>query len=80
MNKRASRIRVIGFLLGIDCLFAPGCGQKQDHEAGAVEFLIEAMPTNLDPRIGTDAYSQHLDGLIFSSLVWHDDNMNCRGG
>jgi ABC-type transport system substrate-binding protein len=37
---------------------------------------MEAMPTNLDPRIGTDAYSQHLDGLIFSSLVWHDENMN----
>jgi peptide/nickel transport system substrate-binding protein len=57
-------------------LLATGCGRKQDHEASTVEFLIEAMPTNLDPRIGTDAYSQHLDGLIFSSLVWHDENMN----
>jgi peptide/nickel transport system substrate-binding protein len=27
------------------------------------------MPTNLDPRIGTDAVSQRLDSLIFSSLV-----------
>jgi len=31
---------------------------------------------NLDPRIGTDAYSAHLDGLIFSSLVAHDAQMN----
>jgi peptide/nickel transport system substrate-binding protein len=34
------------------------------------------MPTNLDPRIGTDAYSAHLDGLIFSSVVAHDAHMN----
>ena len=39
-------------------------------------FLIEAAPTNLDPRIGADAYSDHLDGLIFSSLVAHDAQMN----
>jgi peptide/nickel transport system substrate-binding protein len=44
-------------------------------EPGTVNFLIEAMPTNLDPRIGTDAYSAHLDGLIFSSLVAHDAHM-----
>jgi len=41
-----------------------------------VNFLIESMPTNLDPRIGTDANSQYLDGLIFSSLVAHDAEMN----
>lgn len=34
------------------------------------------MPINLDPRIGTDAQSQHLDGLIFDSLVSHDNQMN----
>ncbi len=34
------------------------------------------MPISLDPRIGTDAQSQHLDGLIFDSLVSHDERMN----
>jgi peptide/nickel transport system substrate-binding protein len=76
MRKPAKRIRVLGIGLASACLLAASCGQKQEHEAGTVEFLMEAMPTNLDPRIGTDAYSQHLDGLIFSSLVWHDDKMN----
>jgi len=76
MNKLAKRIQIIGILLGFVCLLEPSCAQKQDHGPGAAEFLMEAMPTNLDPRIGTDAYSQHLDGLIFSSLVGHDDNMN----
>ena len=41
-----------------------------------MNFLIESMPTNLDPRIGTDAQSQHLDGLIFDSLLAHDGQMN----
>ncbi len=34
------------------------------------------MPINLDPRIGTDAQSQQIDGLIFNSLVAHDAQMN----
>jgi peptide/nickel transport system substrate-binding protein len=37
---------------------------------------MEAMPISLDPRIGTDAYSEHLHALIFDSLVAHDDQMN----
>ncbi len=37
---------------------------------------MDAAPTNLDPRIGADAYSEHVHGLIFSSLLGRDDNMN----
>jgi peptide/nickel transport system substrate-binding protein len=32
-------------------------------------MLIESSPTNLDPRIGTDAQSEHIDSLIFDALV-----------
>ena len=54
-----------------------GCSSPTNiPQPGSVSFLIEATPTNLDPRIGTDAYSAHLDGLIFSSLVAHDAHMN----
>ncbi|MGC2332574.1 MAG: ABC transporter substrate-binding protein [Candidatus Acidiferrales bacterium] len=63
-------------LVGI-ALFAAGCkGTSQASESGTVNFLIESMPTNLDPRIGTDAQSQHLDGLIFDGLVTLDPQMN----
>jgi len=44
--------------------------------SSVVNFLIESAPVNLDPRVGTDAWSQHLHDLIFSSLVAHDANMN----
>jgi len=32
------------------------------------------MPTNLDPRIGTDGQSEHIDGLLFDSLVELDEH------
>jgi len=56
---------------------APGCG-KSPRPSGSdtVNFLIEFMPTNLDPRIGIDAQSEDLDGLIFDGLVQRDQQMN----
>ncbi len=54
-----------------------GCSHAaQQHDSGTLNFLIETMPTNLDPRIGTDAFSQHMHDLIFSSLVGRDAQMN----
>ena len=41
-----------------------------------MNFLIESMPTNLDPRIGTDAQSEDIDGLIFDGLVQPDAQLN----
>ena len=59
-----------GLLLG-------GCGpSKTSAESGTVNFLMDSAPTNLDPRIGADAYSAHVDGLLFSSLVARDAHMN----
>jgi peptide/nickel transport system substrate-binding protein len=67
------------FFLGVSTsllTLCGGCGSlKSAPEPGTVEFLTEASPTNLDPRIGADAYSEHIDGLIFSSLVAHDAEM-----
>src|SRR5579864_2419314 len=45
------------------------CSRTVATEPGVVNFLIESMPTNLDPRIGTDGQSERIDSLIFDSLV-----------
>ena len=47
-------------------------------EPGVVNFLIESMPTNLDPRIGIDAQSERIDSLIFSGLIELDSERNPR--
>jgi peptide/nickel transport system substrate-binding protein len=44
-----------------------------------VNFLIESMPVNLDPRIGTDDKSERIDSLIFSGLVDLDAQRNPHG-
>jgi peptide/nickel transport system substrate-binding protein len=55
------------------------CSRTAATEPGVVNFLIESMPTNLDPRIGTDGPSERIDGLIFDSLVDLDSQRNPRG-
>src|SRR5579864_6293173 len=45
------------------------CSRSVATKPGVVNFLIESMPTNLDPRIGTDGPSERIDSLIFDSLV-----------
>ncbi|HEX4002822.1 MAG TPA: ABC transporter substrate-binding protein [Candidatus Acidoferrales bacterium] len=68
------------FALAAALAIAMTCGgcksATQAGDSGTVNFLIESMPTNLDPRIGTDAQSQHLDGLIYDGLVKLDAQMN----
>lgn len=72
------RLRSIVLCLLAAMLFvASGCRRRQNAgEPGTVNFLIESAPTNLDPRIGVDAFSEDLDGLMFDSLVAHDQRLN----
>jgi peptide/nickel transport system substrate-binding protein len=55
-----------------------GCSHTHPDPA-SLTFLIESNPTNLDPRYATDAQSQHIDALLFSSLLERDEQMNLHG-
>lgn len=50
-------------------LFIPGCNRTPAHEPGTVVMALDESPRNLDPRVGTDAASERLIQLVFSSLV-----------
>ncbi|HYX52554.1 MAG TPA: ABC transporter substrate-binding protein, partial [Candidatus Limnocylindrales bacterium] len=41
-------------------------------------MIIESSPLNLDPRVGTDAQSERIAGLIFDSLVRKDDHFKLQ--
>jgi peptide/nickel transport system substrate-binding protein len=43
-------------------------------------MVIESSPTNLDPRVGQDAYSQRIDSLIFDDLLSRGANLNVAPG
>jgi peptide/nickel transport system substrate-binding protein len=45
-----------------------------------VTMLIESSPANLDPRIGTDAQSEHIDALLFDPLVRKTANFGMGPG
>ena len=55
-----------------------GCN-RGTHDPSSLTFLIESNPANLDPRYATDAQSQRIDGLLFSSLLERDEQMNLHG-
>src|ERR1035441_6301193 len=60
------KLLVIAALLALaGCYSAP-------RDPGTVVFLIESSPANLDPRIGTDGQSEHIDELLFDGLVARD--------
>ena len=53
-----------------------GCSAKQDPKT--LVMMIESSPTNLDPRVGLDAYSERIDSLVFDDLLTRDDHLNVQ--
>jgi len=77
-TARASSTSLVPILL-ISLLALSSCSRTVATEPGVLNFLIESMPTNLDPRIGTDAQSERIDSLIYDSLVELDERRVPRG-
>ncbi len=65
------------FLLASIALAFVGCRHPRESP-NTVTMVIESSPTNLDPRIGTDGQSEHIDSLIFDALVRRDEHFNVQ--
>ena len=61
-------------LLLASCATVLSCSSRP--APNTLVMAIEFSPTNLDPRIGTDAQSEFIDELLFDSLVRKDQNFN----
>jgi len=48
------------------------------RDSRTVVFLIESSPANLDPRVGTDGQSEHIDELLFDGLVARDASFHFK--
>src|SRR5579864_8974840 len=46
----------------------------------ALVVVIESSPTNLDPRVGIDAFSERIDNLIFDDLLSRGEDLNVAPG
>jgi peptide/nickel transport system substrate-binding protein len=71
------RVPVLGLMLVV--ALCTSC--RSSHPAhSTVVFLIETSPTSLDPRVGTDAQSEHIDELLFDGLVVRDASFRVAPG
>src|SRR6266446_9808895 len=67
---------ILSGLFSLLPLFA--CGGKPDPET--LVMIIESSPTNLDPRVGLDAYSERIDSLLFEDLLTRDEHLSVAPG
>ncbi|MFQ5508384.1 MAG: ABC transporter substrate-binding protein [Leptospirillia bacterium] len=68
------------FFAALFVLAACSPGDAPEQAAGTeVVVAIESFPTNLDPRLSTDAYSERIGQLMFSKLVRTGPNMEVTG-
>ena len=68
---------LLPFLIVSFCVSS--CSRPAHHDSSSLTFLIEASPTNLDPRFATDSQSQRIDGLLISGLLERENQMYFHG-
>ena len=74
-NRR--RLQLLFALLTLTSTFInTACSQKPQTDTAVM--IIESSPTNLDPRVGTDAQSERIGELIFDALVHRDKNFQLQ--
>jgi peptide/nickel transport system substrate-binding protein len=56
-------------------LVIAGC-QSKPRDLHTLVFLIDSSPANLDPRVGTDGQSEHIDELLFDGLLARDPSFH----
>src|SRR5438552_4684432 len=65
-------------LVCLVCLAFTACSGKPDPNT--LVMIIESSPTNLDPRVGLDAYSERIDNLLFDDLLTRDQHLSVAPG
>ena len=58
------------------CFLLVSCSKKPDPNT--LVMIIESSPTNLDPRVGLDAWSQNIGALLFDNLVSRDEHLSVK--
>ncbi len=75
MRKKKS-VGAVFCLMSLSVLLS--CSSRPDPNT--LVMLIETSPTNLDPRVGIDAWSERIDSLICDDLLSRGDDLNVAPG
>jgi len=72
-------LHVIAILAALAlCLPLLSCSRPLEPET--LVMIIDFSPTNLDPRVGLDAQSENIDGLLFDNLLARDEHLSVKPG
>ena len=74
---RKRRLKFVSYIVFL-CLPLFSCSRHPDPNT--LVMIIESSPTNLDPRVGLDAQSQNIAGLLFDNLVCRDEHLSVKPG
>lgn len=75
----AGRVRrLYASILLLTGIVFTSCAKKPP--ADTLVMIIESSPTNLDPRVGVDAFSERIDSLIFDDLLTRSENLGVAPG
>jgi len=77
-NTSAACMRLASVLLLLPLFLILSCSKHPDPNT--MVMIIESSPTNLDPRVGIDAYSERIDDLMFDDLLTRDEHFNVQPG
>src|SRR5438874_3685570 len=66
------------FMALLSCFWLLSCSRRPDPDE--LVMIIEFSPTNLDPRVGLDAQSERIDGLLFDNLLSRDEHLSVKPG
>ncbi len=69
-------ISIAAMLGALSC--SPAASPREQAAPREVVMIIESSPTNLDPRVGTDAQSERIDKLLFDALLRRDEHFNLQ--
>jgi peptide/nickel transport system substrate-binding protein len=67
--------RAVALVVFVSAGLTCACTAQTSADPGIVTIALDQTPDNLDPRIGQNAASQHLDALMFNSLVRKNENL-----
>src|SRR6266567_5182313 len=68
----------VRFMALVSCFWLVSCSRRPDPHT--LVMIIEFSPTNLDPRVGLDAQSERIDGLLFDNLLSRDEHLSVKPG
>jgi ABC-type transport system substrate-binding protein len=70
MNRLAKLLALSALCAALSC--------SRPTDPNTLVMIIESSPANLDPRVGTDAWSERIYMLLFDALVRRDEHFNLQ--